>query len=73
MSDIHGMNRDAFLRDLRHYCRKAGLSFAWSAKRGKGGHGIVTVGERFTTVQSELTKGRIESILKQLGLPKDAL
>jgi hypothetical protein len=67
------VNRDTFLRGLRHYCRKNGLAFAWSAKRGKGGHGIVTVADKFTTVQSDLTRGRIESILKQLGLPKDAL
>jgi len=43
------------------------------AGRGKGGHGIVTVGVKFTTVQTELSEGRIESILKQLGLPKDAV
>ena len=67
------MKRDAFLRDLKHYCRVNGLVFAWDARRGKGGHGRLTVGDRFTTVQTELTEGRVESILKQLGLPKDAV
>ncbi|MGH6958836.1 MAG: hypothetical protein ACREEW_19405 [Caulobacteraceae bacterium] len=67
------MNRDAFLRDLRRFCRKTGRSFEWRQSRGKGGHGIVTVDGRWTTVQSGLDEGRKESILKQLGLPKDAV
>ena len=67
------VNRDAFLRDLRRYCRKSDLSFEWDATKGKGGHGILVVGGRMTTVQTKLSKGRIESILKQLGLPKDAV
>lgn len=67
------MNRDAFIRELRKYCRKNSLAFSWNARHGKGGHGRVTVGEKFTTVQTDLTPGRIESILKQLGLPKDAI
>jgi hypothetical protein len=67
------VNRDSFLRDLRRYCRRNGLIFEWDPRRGKGGHGIVSVEGRFTTVQTDLTPGRIEAILKQLGLPKDAL
>ena len=67
------MKRDAFLRDLRSYCRDKGLVFDFTPSKGKGGHGRVRVGERFTTVQTDLTPGRIESILKQLGLPKDAV
>ena len=67
------MRRDRFLRDLRAYCRERSLPFRFDERRGKGGHGVVFVGERFTTVQTELTSGRIESILKQLGLPKDAV
>lgn len=67
------MKRDAFLRSLRRYCRDNGLAFAFDPRAGKGGHGRVTVGDRFTTVQTDLTPGRIESLLKQLGLPKDAV
>ena len=73
MSDNLPVKRDVFLRDLRRYCKAQGLSFAFDARHGKGGHGRVTVGDRFTTVQTELTPGRVESILKQLGLPKDAV
>lgn len=67
------MKRDRFLRDLKGYCRKNGLTYAWDAGRGKGSHGTVFVGPDFTTVQVELSEGRIEAILKQLGLPKDAI
>ena len=73
MSDNLPVKRDVFLRDLRRYCKAQDLSFAFDARHGKGGHGRVTVGDRFTTVQTELTPGRVESILKQLGLPKDAV
>jgi hypothetical protein len=67
------MKRDAFLRDLKRYCKKTGRAFDWDAGRGKGGHGVVTVGGASTTVQSDLNEGRIERLLKQLGLPKDAV
>ena len=67
------MRRDRFLRDLRAYCREHALPFRFDERRGKGGHGLVFVGDRFTTVQTELTPSRIESILKQLALPKDAV
>lgn len=67
------MRRDAFLRDLKRYCRKNGLAYEWKPGRGKGGHGVVTVQGVWTTVQTDLNEGRIERILKQLGLPKDAV
>jgi hypothetical protein len=73
MSGIQFVNRDAFLRDLRRYCRKNALSFEWNAARGKGGHGTVTVNGVSTVVPSTIKQGLSEAILKQLGLPKDAL
>lgn len=67
------MDREAFIRRLRRYCRRENLSFSWDPRTGKGGHGRVTVQGRFTTVQTDLTPGRVETILKQLGLPKDVI
>ena len=61
------------LADLKAYCRREKLAFRFDGRRGKGGHGTVFVADRFTTVQADLTPGRIEAILKQLGLPKDAV
>lgn len=67
------MNRDSFLRDLKRYCRRNALAIEVDKGRGKGGHYLVTVGEITTTIQSDINEGRAERILKQLGLPKDAL
>lgn len=68
------MNRDALIRELRSYSRKSRLDFDFNPGRGKGGHGTVQVGERFTVVKSgELTKVYVQVVLKQLGLAKDAI
>lgn len=69
------MNRDQLLRALRSYCRENGLEAPrLDARRGKGGHARLWIGDRFTTVPAgELKKGTLEAILKQLGLPKDAV
>lgn len=67
------MNRAAFLRDLKAYCRTAGMEFRFDAAHGKGGHGRVYVGEKFTTVKSgEISNTLKQVMLKQLALPKDA-
>jgi len=73
LSDSQSVNRDGFLRALRRYCRKNGMFFRLDEARGKGGHAVVWVGERRTTVQSDLNESRVERILKQLGLDKNAL
>lgn len=74
MSDIKRVNRDQFLRQLRDHAKANGVLFRFDSRKGKGGHGRVYVGEKFTTVPSgELKKPTLESILKQLGLPKDTV
>ena len=74
MSDVRFVNRDQFIRQLRDHAKANGLVFRFDARKGKGGHGRVFVGEKFTTVPSgELKKPTLEAILKQLGLPKDAV
>ena len=69
------MNRDQFIRSLRTYCREHELPAPEvNLRRGKGGHVIVKIGERFTVVPSgELKTGTKEGMLKTLGLPKDAV
>lgn len=69
------MNRDQFLRALRSYCKAEGLEAPrFVARRGKGGHGLIYLGARFTTVPAgELKTPTKEAVLKQLGLPKDAV
>jgi hypothetical protein len=69
------VNRDQFLRVLRTHCRDNDLPAPrFDARRGKGGHGRVWIGERFATIPSgELATGTMGAILKQLGLAKDAV
>lgn len=62
------MNRDHLIRALKSYCRKRGLHFAEDRKKGKGSHYRVEIGDRWTTVQSDLTPLKIRTILKQLGV-----
>lgn len=68
------MNRDQFLRALRSYCKANGLDApAFNARHGKGGHGRITVGGKFTTAKTgEIGRPLHKAMLKQLGLPDDA-
>ncbi len=66
------MTRGRFLRRLRKYCRKLGLSISVEESRGKGSH--VTVEDRRTIVKGgELSPIYIKLVLRQLGLPDDAV
>ena len=64
------MNRDQLIRALRKYARKHSLVWDLETRKGKGSHYWVQVGDRFTTVQSDLNPGRIERILKQLKVDR---
>ena len=63
------MSRDQLLRDLRKYARKNGLAFELDKTKGKGSHYILTLGDKTTTVQSEINEHRAARIKKQLGVP----
>lgn len=57
--------------ELKRWLAKQGCTFAQS--RGKGGHIIVRLGDRWTTLpthgkQRELPKRTVHAIKKQLGL-----
>lgn len=62
------MNRDGLIRALRRYAGRRDLPFELYTKKGKGSHYRLRLGDRITTVQSELSPGRIERVLKQLGI-----
>jgi predicted RNA binding protein YcfA (HicA-like mRNA interferase family) len=40
----------------------------WTPRKGRGSHYRLRLGDRVTTVQKDLNPGRIERILKQLGI-----
>jgi hypothetical protein len=61
--------RDKFIAALREEARQNGLSFRAEKRRGKGGHMLVFVGDRLTTVPSrEIDPKTARKIRKQLGL-----
>ena len=65
------MNGRDFVRRVRSYARKTGQAFRFDPARGKGSHGRLYVGTRFTTVQrGELSKGMLAAMLRQLDIDR---
>ncbi len=61
--------RDRFIAEVRDEAKKRGLSFRVEKGRGKGGHALVWVGGRFTTLPSrEIDPKTARKIRKALGL-----
>jgi hypothetical protein len=61
--------RDRFIAELREEARRQGLSFRAETWRGKGGHMMVFVGDRLTTVPSrEIDPKTARKIMRQVGL-----
>jgi hypothetical protein len=61
--------RDKFLGELREEAKAKGLSFRVEQWRGKGGHAMVFVGDKLTTVPSrDIDPKTAKKIRKQLGL-----
>lgn len=68
------MNRTQFIRQLRRFCRETGCSVSVDYTMGKGSHARLTVNGRTTTIKSgELSPAYVALLLKQLGIPRDAL
>jgi hypothetical protein len=61
--------RERFIRDLKREAEAKGLPFRVEIWRGKGGHAMVFVGNKLTTVPSrEIDPKTARKIRKQLGL-----
>jgi hypothetical protein len=61
--------RDRFLVDIRDEARARGLAFRVEKGRGKGGHAILWIGPRWTTLPSrEIDPKTARKIRKALGL-----
>jgi len=70
------MTGNEFIRRIRMLGRKRGIPVNFVARRGKGSHGTLLYGPRFTIVRNpkdELKKGTIHAMLDQLGLNFDEL
>ena len=63
------MTSREFIRRARDHARRTGQAFRFDPTHGKGSHGRVYVGSRFTTVQrGELKKGILAAMLRQLSI-----
>lgn len=60
-----------FIRRVGKLGRKRGIHVRFESRKGKGSHGRIFYGDRFTTVKDrrkEIGKGLLASMLAQLGL-----
>ncbi len=62
-----------FIRRARRYARSNSLEYRFEPARGKGSHGRLWVGDRFTTVRhGELKPGTFRNMLRQLEIAKES-
>jgi mRNA interferase HicA len=67
------MNGSEFERKIKSLGRKCGIVVAFDPGRGKGSHGRLYYGDRFTTLKDrkkEIGPGLLNAMLVQLGLTK---
>jgi hypothetical protein len=67
---------NVLLRKLCRLAKRRGMRFGFDPTGGKGGHGVITFGERATTLrlsrQKEIPEGTLRAMLSQLGVhPRD--
>jgi hypothetical protein len=61
--------RDRFVAEIRSEAKERGLAFRYLPGRGKGGHALLFVGDRLTTLPSrEIDPRTAAKIRRQLGL-----
>lgn len=76
MSAIWAMTGNEFIRKVKKLGRKNEVEVRFVARRGKGSHGTLFYGSRFTIVRNpkdELKKGTLHTMLDQLGLSIEEL
>ena len=60
-----------FIRKVRRMARRSGIPVRFESRRGKGSHGRLYYGSRFTTVKDrrkEIGPGLLRKMLRDLGL-----
>ena len=63
--DTKSMNGGEFVRRVGRYARKRGIAHHFEPARGKGSHGRLYLGDRFTTVKrGEIPPGLLNAMLK---------
>ena len=65
------MTGGEFIRRARSYARRTGQAFRFDPARGRGSHGRLYIGSRFTTVKrGELPRGTLAAMLRQLKIDR---
>lgn len=70
------MTGNEFIRKVRKLGRERGVVVQFVARRGKGSHGTLLYGSRFTIVRNpkdELKTGTLHAMLTQLGLNREEI
>ena len=70
------MTGKEFIRKVKKVGRERGVAVQFVARRGKGSHGTLFYGARFTIVRNpkdELKTGTFHAMLTQLGLNSEDL
>ncbi len=68
------MTGDEFIARVRQIGRERGVTVRFDSRKGKGSHGRLYLGQRFTTVKdrrSEIGQGLLAAMLRQPGLIRD--
>jgi mRNA interferase HicA len=76
MCDHICVNGHEFERRIRKIGRRRGVMTAFDPGHGKGSHGRLYYGDRFTTLKDrrkEIGPGLLKAMIDQLGLTRDDL
>ncbi len=69
------MKGSEFKRKVEKLAKARGLSVSWEPAHGKGSHGRLTLGAKYTTLKDrkkEIGRGLLSEMCKQLGItPED--
>jgi hypothetical protein len=66
-------NSKTFIRNVRRYARRHKLYFHFDARKGKGSHGRLHLGDKFTTLKyGTISTGLARKMIRDLGIdPED--
>jgi len=70
---MSGVTGSEFERKIKNLGRRRGVEVAFDPGPGKGSHGRLYYGDRFTTLKDrkkEIGEGLLNAMLRQLGLAK---
>ena len=63
------MNSKSFIRRARRYAKRHDMNFRFDARKGKGSHGCLYLGEKLTTVKhGSISSGLARKMLRDLGI-----